>query len=472
MLYVKKAHSPAVQIKTNSQEYGKRERVEMLLNTGQKGEFSLSVTDAKVVKWDSLNNHIISQLLLKSEIKGHIEKPGYYFTSDNKVVNEHLDLLMLTQGWRRYNLPNILQQQVPEMKIPLERGQALSGRVKPFLRKKIKGAEVVGFTDKLKAIHAKVDTSGNYVFEGIEFPDSTAFTINAVNKKGKAKGIMIYPSPEIFPDTRNLFIPNSHHFEEVEAHLRLYKETYIQNDISKEIVLDDIVVTQKYISQTGKLAGEFAAYADYVVTDKTIEEEYKNKSVADIIHTAIMQRFPGITMVEEDHFWYRGKPLRFAVDMKLIQYDELRFYMAEEIASISFFKEASEVPLYVPMHDEFITAQMNKYRGVILIELKKGGTAHYFRPSLGLATLYPLGYQKPAEFYSPKYDVPDSLQADKTDFRTTVYWNPKIQTDSTGHAKVSFYTTDMKHDMEYILEGITENGIPCRATGRIKVKKE
>ena len=146
--------------------------------------------------------------------------------------------------------------------------------------------------------------------------------------------------------------------------------------------------------------------------------------------------------------------------------------MAEEIASISFFKEASEVPLYVPVYDELITAQMNKYRGVILIELKKGGTAHYFRPSLGLATLYPLGYQKPAEFYSPKYDVPDSLQTDKTDFRTTVYWNPRIQTDSTGHAKVAFYTTDMKHDMEYVLEGITEKGIPCRATGRIKASKE
>lgn len=472
MLYIKRGQRLIPQVKAHMPEYGKREKVKLELNTGQEGEFSISVTDTKVVKWDSLSNHIISQLLLKSEIKGHIEKPGYYFTNDNKAVNEHLDLLMLTQGWRRYNLPNILQQQVPEMKIPLERGQALSGRVKPFLRKKIKGAEVVGFTDKLKAIHAKVDTSGNYVFEGIEFPDSTAFTINAVNKKGKAKGIMIYPSPEIFPDTRNLFIPNPYHIEEMEEHLRLYKETYIQNDISKEIVLDDIVVTQKYISQTGKLAGEFAAYADYVVTDKTIEEEYKNKSVADIIHTAIMQRFPGITMVEEDHFLYRGKPLRFAVDMKLIQYDELRFYMAEEIASISFFKEASEVPLYVPIHDEFITAQMNKYRGVILIELKKGGTAHYFRPSLGLATLYPLGYQKPAEFYSPKYDVPDSLQTDKTDFRTTIYWNPQIQTDSTGHAEVSFYTTDMKHDMEYILEGITENGIPCRATGRIKVKKE
>ena len=75
-------------------------------------------------------------------------------------------------------------------------------------------------------------------------------------------------------------------------------------------------------------------------------------------------------------------------------------------------------------------------------------------------------------FNSPKYDVPDSLQTTKTDFRTTVYWNPQIQTDSTGHAKVSFYTTDMKHDMDYVLEGITEKGIPCRATGRIKAKKE
>ena len=116
--------------------------------------------------------------------------------------------------------------------------------------------------------------------------------------------------------------------------------------------------------------------------------------------------------------------------------------------------------------------KMDEYKGVILIELKNGGTAHYYRPSLGLATLYPLGYQKPAEFYSPKYDVPDSLQTTKTDFRTTVYWNPQIQTDSTGHAKVSFYTTDMKHDMDYVLEGITEKGIPCRATGRIKAKKE
>lgn len=173
-----------------------------------------------------------------------------------------------------------------------------------------------------------------------------------------------------------------------------------------------------------------------------------------------------------DTLYYRGKPVRIVVDTKVIELDELQFYMANEVASISFFKDASEVPFFMPVRNGDQMEKMDEYKGVILIELKNGGTAHYYRPSLGLATLYPLGYQKPAEFYSPKYDVPDSLQTTKTDFRTTVYWNPQIQTDSTGHAKVSFYTTDMKHDMDYVLEGITEKGIPCRATGRIKAKKE
>ena len=272
-------------------------------------------------------------------------------------------------------------------------------------------------------------------------------------------------------------------------------------------------ITAKYISKTGKLAGEFASFADYVITDKTIESEYKNRSVWDIIKENFIDKIPGIVQLKEDEYIYRGTTLRFSVDLKLIEPKDLQFYMASEIASISFFRDAQSVPVYVPNlmvgvvvpegglirdpklkpgsiikdvdnpdfeylsgwdKDDLLryTAEMSKYKGVILIELKNGGSAHYFRPSLGLATLYPLGYQKPAEFYSPKYDVPDSLQTTKTDFRTTVYWNPQIQTDSTGHAKVSFYTTDMKHDMDYVLEGITEKGIPCRATGRIKAKKE
>lgn len=416
-------------------------------------------------------------------------------------------------------MSSILQEHVPQPQHPMEIGQSLTGKVKPLFWKSMNGIEVVGFSNHWKAVHAQVDSVGNYFFNGIEFPDSTAFTINAINKRGKAKGVMIYPDAEVFPDSKT-FIPAPKGViqERTQSAMDEYHQIYRQNNIWKEIMLDEINVTAKYISKTGKLAGEFAGYADYVITDRMIEAEYKNKSVWDIVYENIILKTPGIGKLTEDQYIYRGKELRFVVDMNLVESTDLQYYMASEIASISFFRDAQSVPVYVPnapflkgaewqvgpklkesntitggvsfkekieegwkndanentgwKNTDFQkhTAEMDKYKGVILVELKNGGSAHYYRPSLGLATLYPLGYQKPAEFYSPQYEVPDSLQTGKTDFRTTIYWNPQIQTDSTGRTKVSFYTTDMNHDMEYVLEGITENGVPCRVTGRIKTK--
>ena len=519
MMYIKKETHITPRIQTDQAAYGQREKVEMQISLPGNGDFALSVTDAQLIKWDSLENNISTQLLMKSELRGHIESPNYYFTANTTQINEHLDLLMLTQGWKKYDLSSILQEHVPQPQHPMEIGQSLTGKVKPLFWKSMNGIEVVGFSNHWKAVHAQVDSVGNYFFNGIEFPDSTAFTINAINKRGKAKGVMIYPDAEVFPDSKT-FIPAPKGViqERTQSAMDEYHQIYRQNNIWKEIMLDEIHVTAKYISKTGKLAGEFAGYADYVITDRMIEAEYKNKSVWDIVYENIILKTPGIGKLTEDQYIYRGKELRFVVDMNLVESTDLQYYMASEIASISFFRDAQSVPVYVPnapflkgaewqvgpklkesntitggvsfkekieegwkndanentgwKNTDFQkhTAEMDKYKGVILIELKNGGSAHYYRPSLGLATLYPLGYQKPAEFYSPQYDVPDSLQTDKTDFRTTIYWNPQIQTDSTGRTKVSFYTTDMNHDMEYVLEGITENGVPCRVTGRIKTK--
>ena len=67
----------------------------------------------------------------------------------------------------------------------MEIGQSLTGKVKPLFWKSMNGIEVVGFSNHWKAVHAQVDSVGNYFFNGIEFPDSTAFTINAINKRGK-----------------------------------------------------------------------------------------------------------------------------------------------------------------------------------------------------------------------------------------------------------------------------------------------
>lgn len=47
---------------------------------------------------------IVSNLLLQSELKGHIEDPDYYFRRRDSIADANLDLLLLTQGWQRYDV--------------------------------------------------------------------------------------------------------------------------------------------------------------------------------------------------------------------------------------------------------------------------------------------------------------------------------------------------------------------------------
>ena len=58
------------------------------------------------------------------------------------------------------------------------------------------------------------------------------------------------------------------------------------------------------------------------------------------------------------------------------------------------------------------------------------------------AIMFPFqGIYMAREFYQPDYEN-ENVQT--PDNRTTIYWNPEIQTDSTGTAKVSFYNSDLK----------------------------
>lgn len=63
---------------------------------------SLSAIDAAtMVNGKSGNSQ--TWMLLSSDIKGYIEDPGYYFEADDRVHRQAADLLMMVQGWRRYD---------------------------------------------------------------------------------------------------------------------------------------------------------------------------------------------------------------------------------------------------------------------------------------------------------------------------------------------------------------------------------
>ena len=66
-------------------------------------EFALSVTDQKGQQTTSWRYNLYSYLLLGSELKGYIPDAHQYFNPENPKRKEHLELLMLTNGWTAYD---------------------------------------------------------------------------------------------------------------------------------------------------------------------------------------------------------------------------------------------------------------------------------------------------------------------------------------------------------------------------------
>jgi hypothetical protein len=125
--------------------------------------------------------------------------------------------------------------------------------------------------------------------------------------------------------------------------------------------------------------------------------------------------------------------------------DDLRFLNLDDVESISLFKLDS----------------------MIVIRLKKWEDRKSQTP-ISLTKVTPLGYQKPAEFYVPKYDVDSVRLSEKADLRTTIYWNPELETDSAGTVHVKFYTADPAKNYSVVLEGLSKSGEICRFTGNLR----
>ena len=73
-----------------------------LPNYNDKAYLSMSVLPEQTISYTK-NQTISSALLLDPFVNGYIENKPYYFKNPNRIVDYNLDLLLLTQGWSRYD---------------------------------------------------------------------------------------------------------------------------------------------------------------------------------------------------------------------------------------------------------------------------------------------------------------------------------------------------------------------------------
>ena len=105
--------------------------------------------------------------------------------------------------------------------------------------------------------------------------------------------------------------------------------------------------------------------------------------------------------------------------------------------------------------------RMGNVPGVLFIFLKDGSEIVHSKGNrpLSMATVRQLGYEPPVEFYSPQYPAADKSQYTRPDYRTTLYWNPKVRIDETGEATVTFYASDVSKRYLVTIEGVSDDGI-------------
>ena len=90
---------------------------------------SLAVRDRATEEQTYDNGTMLTEMMLASEIKGFVENPGYYFEADDSMHRKDLDLLLMVQGWRRYEWKEMAGIEAFALQHLPERQQNLTGSV-------------------------------------------------------------------------------------------------------------------------------------------------------------------------------------------------------------------------------------------------------------------------------------------------------------------------------------------------------
>ncbi|MDP9231125.1 MAG: hypothetical protein M3O67_10725, partial [Bacteroidota bacterium] len=108
----------------------KRARNELQINIPDSLEANLSVVVNDVAIGADSSENIFSHLLLTGDLHGEVYNSAYYFSNKTDSVSGHLDLVMLTHGWRKFKWQDVTKGKFPVITYPRDSSYlTLSGKV-------------------------------------------------------------------------------------------------------------------------------------------------------------------------------------------------------------------------------------------------------------------------------------------------------------------------------------------------------
>ena len=477
-LVFNKDHDPAkVEFHTDRATYSTREQVISTLSIVDadgnplSGHLSVAVTDDMDLAVDSTTT-ISSTLLLSSELRGYIENSAFYL-QDNDRSAFALDLLMMTHGWRRYDVAEAISGNPANPQISFQQSQAISGRVQSeLLSRPVAGSEIIIQSKAGYFGITSTDENGAFRVDDLEYPDSTSFFVQARNRRGNSN-VELVMNREIFPGL--IHAPQSDLTESMglqeEAKSESEPDAFLRKAELHALYDEDIrmmYIPEVVISAQRKERKEEPRLQYWINegSDRTIRREDFEKTNPTLV-TDLLLRVPGVNVFSDGKISIRGGGLPLVIingitcewnDSTL--FSPFEWVDVQDVESIDVFTGGSAA----------VFGSRGQF-GAISITTRSGGV-DFSKTTAPNHTVYtPLGYQTPVEFYSPKYETLEAKVLNIPDFRTTLFWKPDIVISVDEESGFEFYTSDFQTTYTVVIEGVTTDGRTFRQVEKIEVKK-
>ncbi|MCL2727029.1 MAG: hypothetical protein FWD56_01440, partial [Bacteroidales bacterium] len=467
-----------VEVTTDRDEFERRTpvKVEMALELpteyARSASFAVSVTDDRYTLPDTTMT-IASYLLLSSELRGNIEDAGFYLSNHPAAVGA-LDALMLTQGWRRYDMPLVAKGMVEE---PDERylamEQVLSGTVKGLLSNSpAPDANVYILPSGIDYFdEVMTNQSGRFRATGLHFPDSTRVTLYAgLASDRRLELTMDDPSPLMA--AKAVMTPLQARDNRFDQFLTNAVEVRAIEDGIRSYDIQAAVVTASKPEDEGRSVYS-SSIANRGVPQRLIDAHKTDLLTMLRVYPLVNVRF------NPAQGWMaysvrNSLPLLIVVDNVVWQDDDgidLSSFMGLPLKRVEILGEPESYIFGSRLGtgegqrtgDAFSIGRGGlEVRDVLLITTEVFESQKQSTTLPHIKEVMPLGYKRAVEFYAPKYETIAQRSNSTPDLRTTIYWKPDVQLTEEGTATIEFYTADTHSTYTLLMEGITSEGVIIR----------
>lgn len=440
----------SIDVLTDAPQYTIRKKVDVIINTkAQANKLVTADLSFSVYKLDSLQHDdqedILSYLWLRSDLKGNIESPGYYFNNANTTADEAVDNLMLTQGWRSFAWEDVLTGKSPAFNfLPEFNGPIVSGKITNKLNDQPEKDVIayLGIPGKYVQLSAaKSDARGRLIFNMKDFygqNEVVAETNTAIDTNYHIE--ILTPFSEQFA---KMTLP---HLDITQAMQSTFEDQTIAMQVQNIYNGEKLKQFNQPIVDSAAFYGH--PYKTYLLdnyTRFTTMEEVMREYIreANVVHSSKQFHVKVVT----------GVGIGFLSDedpMMLI--DGVPFFNLNKVFAVDPLKirKLEDVPYNYSLGSSY-------EHGIFSLTSYKG--------DLGGAEIDPHavvldyeGLQQQRQFYSPAYATEEQVSSHMPDFRNVLYWAPSINTDAAGKKQVSFYTSDQPGKYIGVVQGITPTG--------------